>query len=188
MKLQIKQALEALSWNKIVKDEKLINKVLWSLKSRNDKHWKLFLSRKEFKKFWTTEKKLRKIIEWLRAIWLLEYVWRERKEWNKYTSCVYKATTILSNIFEMLVWGIKDLYVKVWNWVRSASTRPIEILKQFWVDLEQERYWLIDGKVYLNKRNWLIKDFKNDKWYNLYSYLMELKWLTCLELAKELKL
>ena len=182
MKDEIKQILEAKGWK--IKNETLVNKVLWSFKWRFNKHWKIIFSRKEFNKFWTTERKLRWVIDAFRWTWLLEQIWKERKDGNRYYSNVYSISEELKSIFDKLVWGIKDLYKKVWEFV---SNNWIEVLKDFWIKLFNEKRKLIEKKISFGKR-WQIKNWKTWKWYNIFSYLMEKEWFSCFELASKLKL
>lgn len=186
MKTQIKQALEALWWP--IKDEKSLNRVLWAIKARKETHWKVFLSRKENKKFWISERQLQKIIKWFRELWLLVYIWRERKPWNKFTSCVYEVSEKLKSILNMLIIGIKDMYEKVWEWTRTNWS--IKVLEFFWVTpfKEKWRYRLLVDKNTSIWRYWQIKNWKTEKTYSIFTYLMEFKWLSCFQLAKELKL
>ena len=182
MKQQIKSILEAKGWK--IKKEKELNKLLWSLKWRYDKYWEIFISRKEFKKFWLTEKQLRWFIEKFRMLWFLKFEWQVRKDWNKYSSNIYSIWEELKKIFNMLIWGIKNMYKKVWEFI---DKNWIEILKKFWVRLFNEKKNLIEKKVSIWKR-WQIKNWKTWKWYNIFSYLMEFRNISCFELAKELKL
>ena len=71
MKQEIKTFFKKYWVNINSKNEKIINKIIWSIKSRYECYWEIGISRKEFKKFWATEDKVRKILEKLQKIWFL---------------------------------------------------------------------------------------------------------------------
>ena len=184
--------LEEKYWK--IKHKKLLFDILVSLKLRNIKNdWRLFLSCTEFKKFWTTRKILYWIIRKLRSVWLLIEDWKEfirfmskdcrfRLEANKYL-----ASETLQNIFDKIKFWIQNLYAKIWDFNKNNT---IEKLIELWFENFKKKsrsvFWL-NKTTAVNRRNVFV-DYKTQKKYSLFTYLMEFWDLTAYETARKLKL
>lgn len=182
MKTEIRYILEN-AWLEI-KKEKIINKIIWALKGRFEKYKTVWISRKEFLKFWVSEKQMYLIIENLKDLWLINLVWYENIKTSKYKACIYNISKVLKQVFWLLSYFIKDFNEKI---IKFNKWNIENILNNLWI--KTFRNWRIferKSKITFNKRIWVITDWKEDKHYNLFNFLKKTFSLKNIDLYKQL--
>ena len=110
MKIEVKSILKNCWLN--IKNEQVINKIIWALKGRFEKYNYIWISRKEFEKFWVKEREMYLIIEDLKDLWLVKLVWYTKIVKSKYKVCVYELSSILKQIFWL---SSISLYKRIYN-------------------------------------------------------------------------
>lgn len=104
--------------------EKMLIKILFTLKARSEQFNSIWFSRKEAYKFNMSEWTLQKIIYYLRNYWIIELVWQTKtKNFYDYQKCnVYK----LSDNFKQLFKDLQFFTKKVFEYIN-----PLEFMKKF---------------------------------------------------------
>jgi hypothetical protein len=182
MKIEIKNILNN-CWLKI-KNEQVINKIIWALKGRFEKYHDIWISRKEFLKFWVTERQMYLIIEELKDLWLIKLNWYKRIINNKYKICIYEISSVLKQIFWLLSYFIKDFNKKI---IEFNKWDIENILNKFWIKTFNN-WKLFDrkSKITFSKRKWVITNWKELKHYNLFNFLKETFWLSSINLYRKI--
>ena len=184
MKLEVKRLLQTYF---DVKDEKLLNKVLWSIKWRQDCYWEVWLSRCETEKFNTTQRQLRDVIENFRKNDFL--ILKERRKWdnNKWLCNVYEIWSKLKQILSLLQTYIEFLNEKIIKWSKEHFEWK---LQEYWIKYFHRNWRLFErkSKITYSKRNFVITNWKINKHYNLFEFLKEYYWLNTIQLIKEINL
>jgi len=181
MKLEVKRLLETYFE---IKNEKLINTIVWTIKWRQDCYWEVWLSRCENKNFNTSERQLSSIIQNLRKNWLLILKERRQGNNNKFLCNVYEISQELKQILSLLLTYTEFLNEKIVKWSKENFESKLNEygIKHF-------RNWrLLDKKwkITYNKRTFIITDWKINKHYNLFNFIKELYWLDSKTLLKEI--
>lgn len=171
MKLEIKQLFKKYWININSKNEKIINKIIWSIKSRYESYWEIWISRKEFKKFSCSEDKIRKILEKLQKIWFLLKKWQRKSDHNNFLCNIY----YLSDNFLFILWFLKNsiefLNEKIINFNKNADIKAI--FNIFWINFRKNK---IDKKTSFSFQKNIITNWKIWKSQNLFNFLKEKFW------------
>lgn len=171
MKQEIKTILKKYWVNINSKNENIINKIIWSIKSRYECYWEIGISRKEFKKFSASEDKIRKILEKLQKIWFLLKKWQRKSDHNNYLCNIYD----LSDNFLFILWFLKNsiefLNEKIVNFNKNADIKAIFI--NFWISFRKNK---IDKKTSFSLKKNIITNWKNWKTENLFNFLKNRFW------------
>lgn len=155
-----------------------IKTIIHSIHWRANTYGQFGLSKYEFEKFWLTERTLRTIINKLQLAWYIERVWQETfiKEVAgkavKMRRNLYKATTKLFALVKSFAKSIENMNEKIIDWCKNQ--RPFDLIRSFW--LEVTMWGRIGGKkskITVNKRNWSVTNWKEQKSWNLFWYLRE---------------
>jgi len=150
--------------------EKQIYRILLSIKSRNNKYNDVWISRKEWKKYWLSEKQMRNFINFLRDTWNLTIIWkRKSRSWW------------LCNIYKLSEWFIE--WLKIIRGFTFKYIEPISFVKRHFI--YKKKYWRIKFKVNWNRyfiqliwdfpwviywveENKIINPYLLMKWYETY--------------------
>lgn len=178
MKLEIKNQL-----NKYfhIKNEKLVNKILWSIKWRQECYWEVWFSRHEFDKFNTSEKVLREVIDNLRQNWLLVLKWKRKSNNNKFLCNVYEISYELKQILSLLRKSIEFLNEKIIQWNKESNLS--QILNWYWFQtFRNGRIWTKKSNITYNKRTNCVSDWQLWTHYNLFNFLKFALWISTIDL------
>lgn len=181
MKLEVKRLLETYF---DIKDEKLLNKVLWAIKWRQDCYWEVWLSRCENKKFNTSERQLSQVIKNFRENDFL--ILKARVKWNnnKYLCNVYDVWCKLKQILSLLLTFTEFLNEKIIKWSKENFEWK---LNDYWI--KSFRNWRLferKSKITYNKRNYCITDWSKWQHYNLFNFLKEYFWVNTKDMIKQI--
>lgn len=162
-----------------IQDQSVMNKILWWIKWRADCYTGVWFSRHEFAKFWTTENKLRKIIEIFRQEGLFELVERREIKWKYLPCCIFVVSDKLQKILDLLKWWIENLSEKI---KYACNSVKIEyVFDDLGIIYNRVIKKLVDNKwrknynstiSYSRKLN-VITNWLEWKTYNIYSYLKD---------------
>lgn len=168
--------------------------ILLAIKWRYKKYWEIWISKKEFKKFKISEWKLYSIIKILIAYWFLEFK-RTARNKEKQICFVYN---IWKDFVEEFIIAIRNfsnnsvklttISEKITEWCKK--TNIIDFIDEewylYWIKFKKRSQKKIEDWIYCNQN--IIKDFKKDKSYNLFNYILEYTGFSCYELALKLKI
>ena len=100
--------------------EQKIWKILLTIKARHKKYWKIWLSRLEHVRFWTSERQIWYIIEVLISFWAMEKIWMV-KAFSNWFKC---------NVYKLWQWFVKELE-EVRSWIKKSFKyiNPTEYVK-----------------------------------------------------------
>ena len=180
------------SWKELT--EYKLQKFLYSIKARCKKfwNWQIWISKKEFEKFWINETRIYILIKTLLNNWIIKKTGERRNK--KWLVCyVYEiAEDILKDFIDI----IKNWTNKVFFKSDNISNRIIEWCKNtniidfidtywnsFWVKFEKRSQKRLEKGIYC--KNNIITDFRNWISYNLFNYLRLKSWLEIYNLCKK---
>lgn len=172
-------------------------KVYWILsavKWRYKKYWKVWLSKKEFEKFNITEARLYRVIKTLVSYWFLEFKETARNK-NKQICYVYDIWKEFVEEFIKAVRNFSNKSVKsttiterITEWCKKTDV--IDFIEQqwalFWIKFKKRSQKMLEDLIYCNRK--LIRDFKNDKTYNLFNYIKKTCSISTYDLALKLNI
>lgn len=153
MNQSLTEILELLKDNFTRTNEKVFIKLIFSLKSRENKFWnsQIWLSRKEYLDYWVSETQLQEIIYFLRDYWIIKKVWTRKINPKNPTEFKYCNIYEISDYFLSLLNELEFFAKKVFEYIN-----PIVFMQKYFT--YTFKYWL-----YRFKHLWL-HYIINTKW------------------------
>ncbi len=161
-----------------------LNKILWTIKWRDECYGLVWLSRHEHEKFWLSERQCRRYIETFIQQWLLELESRREIDWKSIPCNVYTVTEKLNKILQLLKGWIIDMSEKIKSVCKNMNIE--NFFTELWIDFNRKTRKLKDNKwrmnsfsniSYSNKCN-KITDWKEWETYDIYNFCTKLMWYT----------
>ena len=161
MQEEIKDILELLKENFPKIEERILIKVIFTLKARHSQYKSIGFSRCESDKFKCWEATLQKIIYFLREYWLIEFTWRRLRSKWVYLCNLYKLSDPFIDMFERLEFFTKSIFqyinplefmrkyfsYKFKSWIYSFKVKWQKYIIQTKWKYKWVIYWTLENKI-----------------------------------------
>ena len=153
----------------------IVQKILLSLNGRSKSYQSFWFSRHEYDKFWVTENQLRAVIHFLKSEWYIVFQWYESHPQCKFNPrrCMFTATEKFFDLIKTFSQWVEEMNNKIISWCKKQ--KPLETLRAFGIVVTTcGRLHDKNSNITVNRWTWAITKWgRNEKKYNLYSYLRE---------------
>lgn len=141
--------------------EKKLLKIIFTLKSREEKYWVIGFSRLESPKFWLSEASLRKIINFLIKNEILVFFWKRLRKEKDFYCNVYTIWWKFNKIFKEIKFFAKKIFnyfdpILILNYVSFKEKRKKYIISHKWANFIIQKTWKFKNKIYSCEDNCII--------------------------------